>query len=221
VDVPAALPDDDVLAEPIRARLFAALTDLRRPATAPELAALVRRHPNTVRVQLRLLEDAGLIECRSQRPPRGRPRHMWTVAPGARPGGRPPDAHANLGRWLARAMARGGAQLHEVEAAGRQIGAELAPDRPMARVTAAMQDALTALGFAPSAEAIPDGSRYVLANCPYRDAVAENPAVVCTLHRGITQGLLDRLDPPSRLTSFVARDPYQAGCSIEIATGAG
>jgi len=76
-------------------------------------------------------------------------------------------------------------------------------------------------GVEGSCGTIPDGSRYVLANCPYRDAVAENPAVVCTLHRGITQGLLDRLDPPSRLTSFVARDPYQAGCSIEIATGAG
>ena len=54
-------------------------------------------------------------------------------------------------------------------------------------------------------------------NCPYREAVAENPRVVCTLHRGITQGLLDRLDPASRVTAFVARDPFTAGCLIELA----
>ena len=82
-----------------------------------------------------------------------------------------------------------------------------------------MQDALTALGFAPRAEPTgqEDALRYVLGNCPYRQAVAENPRVVCTLHRGITQGLLDRLQPPSSVTAFVARDPFTAGCLIELA----
>ena len=38
----------------------------------------------------------------------------------------------------------------------------------------AMRDALSALGFAPRAEPLAEGVRYVLGNCPYRDAVAQN-----------------------------------------------
>jgi hypothetical protein len=50
--------------------------------------------------------------------------------------------------------------------------------------------------------------------------VRENQSAICTLHRGITAGLLDRLDPKARLADFVAKDPYEAGCLIEIAAAA-
>jgi predicted ArsR family transcriptional regulator len=208
--------DDDVLAAPIRARLFAALAALRRPATTRELAGQVGRHANTARVQLQRLAEAGLIECRTEPQARGRPRHTWAILPGARPGGAAPEAHADLSRWLARALREGHA-LSDVEAAGREIGRGLAPRRVEGGVRQAMQDALTALGFAPRSEATDaDGLRYVLCNCPYRDAVAENQPVVCTLHRGMTRGLLDRLAPERSLTAFVAKDPLSAGCLIEL-----
>jgi predicted ArsR family transcriptional regulator len=208
--------DDDVLAEPIRARLLAALADLRRPASTDELAARVARHPNSARVQLQRLADAGLIERRRQAGPRGRPRHLWAIRADARPGGAAPEAHADLGRWLARAV-RGGSTLENVEAAGRQIGREIAPDAAGGGVRQAMQDALTALGFAPRSEPTERGGlRYVLGNCPYREAVAENQPVVCTLHRGMTQGLLEGFASSRRLTAFVAKDPYTAGCLIDL-----
>jgi predicted ArsR family transcriptional regulator len=219
MDLSAPLAEDDVLAAPIRARLFEALASLRRPATTDELAPMVGRHPNSVRVQLRRLADAGLVEPRTERLARGRPRQLWAIHPDARPAGRAPEAHGDLGRWLARAM-RHGAGLADVEATGRSIGRELAPAASGRGIREAMQDALTALGFAPRGEAAGEGRwRYVLANCPYRDAVAENPAVVCSLHRGITAGMIERLDPSHALEEFVARDPYRAGCLIEMAAG--
>jgi hypothetical protein len=46
--------------------------------------------------------------------------------------------------------------------------------------------------------------------------VRENQPVVCTLHRGITRGLLDVLDPDAQLADFVPRDPDKAGCLIEL-----
>jgi predicted ArsR family transcriptional regulator len=73
MEVPA-YSDDDALADPLRARLFGALGELRRPATTQELAARVERHPNTVRIQLRRLADAGLLERQVTRQKRGRPR---------------------------------------------------------------------------------------------------------------------------------------------------
>ena len=214
--------DDDVLSVPIRARLFAALTELRRPARTEELARRVGRHPNTVRVQLQRLADAGLLERRLIRQARGRPHHEWAISPGARPVGEPPQAHGQLGRWLARALAPAGGSLADIEAGGRDIGRDIAPDPAGRPVGHAMQDALTALGFAPRPERdAPGHIRYVLENCPYRDAVRENQPAICTLHRGITQGLIDRLDPSATLTDFVAKDPYEAGCLIELAaTGA-
>ena len=209
-------PDDGPLASPTRARLFTALAELRRPATTQELADLTGRHLNTVRVALQRLEAEGLLECRTEPQARGRPRHVWAIAATARLGGAAPEAHGNLSRWLARAMV-GGPGLAEVETTGREIGRELAPDAKGRGLRESMHDALAALGFAPRAEAAGDGLRYVLGNCPYRDAVRENPAVVCTLHRGITQGLLDRLNPETVLKGFVARDPFAAGCLIELA----
>jgi len=44
--------------------------------------------------------------------------------------------------------------------------------------------------------------------------VRENQEAVCTLHRGITRGLLDVLQPQAKLAGFVPRDPYAAGCLI-------
>jgi predicted ArsR family transcriptional regulator len=55
-----------------------------------------------------------------------------------------------------------------------------------------------------------------LGNCPYRDAVRENQEVVCTLHRGLTRGLLDMLEPQAKLAAFVPRDPDEAGCLVEL-----
>ena len=167
MDLSTPLPEDDVLSAPIRARLFTALAGLRRAATTDELAREVGRHPNTTRAQLQRLVDAGLVERRVERQRRGRPRHTWAILPTARPGGDPPQAHGDLSRWLTRAMSRRD-RLTDVEAAGREIGRDLAPEAEGRSLRDVMQDALTALGFAPRAEPTgqEDALRYVLGNAP-------------------------------------------------------
>ena len=210
----------DPLASPTRRRLFEELVSLRRPATTLELAERVGRHHNWTRTELARLAGAGLVERRTAPRPRGRPRHEWSVAPEARPGGRAPEAYTALGRWLARAVGRGGG-LEGVEEAGREIGRELVPAARAGSPAETLHDVLAALGFAPRLES--DGRvalRYVLGNCPYREAVRENQMAVCTLHRGITRGLLERLDPAAHLASFVPRDPETAGCIIDVAPAA-
>jgi predicted ArsR family transcriptional regulator len=186
---------DDVLAQPTRARLFAVLSELSRPASTEELAALLELHPNGVRLHLERLSDAGLLARERRRQRRGRPRDMWAIAPGAQPGGDPPSAYADLGRWLARIIQPKKSTLRTVEASGREIGMGLAPTDDRA-AEEKMHGALVSLGFQPRRELDPDGGlTYRLCNCPYRDAVNENRDVVCTLHRGITRGLLDEITP--------------------------
>lgn len=80
-----------------------------------------------------------------------------------------------------------------------------------------MHSALAAMGFQPTRELNASGTlTYRLGNCPYRDAAHERQQVVCGLHRGVTRGLLDAIDPKTKLTGFVPNDPYQAGCLIEL-----
>jgi predicted ArsR family transcriptional regulator len=215
VDIPTTAPGDP-LALPVRIQLMTILGELLRPATTQELAERVGRHPNTIRLQLERLAEAGLLERRTVTQARGRPRHVWTIAAAARPGGAAPQGHGRLAGWLARALSRPPG-LSEVERVGREAGREIAPRRNDRPLGDAMQDALAALGFAPRHERpTPSTLRYVLRNCPYRSAVQENRDAVCTLHRGATAGLLDGIDPDARLTRFVPKDPAVAGCVIEV-----
>lgn len=208
---------DELLAQPTRHRLFGLLAELGRSAGTDELATRLALHPNGVRVHLERLREGGLVERARIRQARGRPRDMWTLAPRARASVEPQRAYADLGRWLARAISPGANSLRTVEATGREIGRSIAQDAHAGPAEEMMHGTLTAMGFAPSRHAEPSGAlTYELCNCPYREAVRENQPVVCTLHRGITRGLLDVLAPETKLTAFVARDPESAGCSIEL-----
>jgi DNA-binding transcriptional ArsR family regulator len=164
----------DALAQPTRARLFALLGELRRPAHTEELATRVGLHPNGVRMQLERLQDAGLVVRGRERLALGRPRDTWVISPDAQPGGDPPTGYADLGRWLVRAITAGKLRVRDVEATGRQIGKDLAPRE------------------------------------------SDRPQVVCGLHRGIARGLLDAINPKTKLTAFVPKDLYTAGCLIEL-----
>lgn len=216
MDLPST--PEDVLAQPTRARLFALLGELRRPATTDELARAIGRHPNGVRLHLERLAAARLIVRERARQPRGRPRDLWRISADARPGGAPPHAYADVARWLARALADGEGGRVDLERAGRRIGRELAPSDDGARpVPERFFDVLAALGFQPRRERRgPNRIAFRLDNCPYRAVAADPERVVCRLHRGITLGLVDGIAPGLRLTAFVARDPDQAGCCLEL-----
>ena len=207
---------DDVLTQPTRRRLFDLFAELGGAATAGQLAARLDLHPNGVRRHLLRMRDAGLLVERQVAQSRGRPRAEWAVAPDAAPDSGAPEAYRALAGWLARSIPASPARLRDVERAGREIGRELA-QAANGRGEQVIDDVLAALGFRPVVQR--DGSGRLtcrLRNCPYRDSVHENPAVVCTLHRGLTRGLLDEVAPTSRLTRFVPHDPDRAGCEIEV-----
>jgi predicted ArsR family transcriptional regulator len=203
------------LAQPTRARLFALLGELEGPVATGELAQRLELHPNGVRKHMERLADAGLVVRDRSRKRRGRPRDEWSIAPDATPGGEGAQAYRQLGRWLARAIPARKKRLRDVEEAGRAIGRELAPTEAGAP-EAALATVLTGLGFQPSVWDKKGKLACTLGHCPYRDAVKENRDVVCTLHRGLTRGLLDAIAPEAELATFVPHDPDTAGCLIEV-----
>ena len=219
MDLESSAPDD-VLAQPTRARLFRLLRELRRPTTTEELAADLGLHRGGVRVHLERLERAGLVDRHRARQPRGRPRDAWSVSPRAQAQEQRPEAYAELAAWLAAAIPARPGRLREVQAAGRQLGhrlseggAEIAPEERIGALFAA-------LGFQPRSRSNAAGTVCIeLCNCPYRTAVRANQSVVCTLHRGLTEGVLDMVAPHAALRSFVPKDPDRAGCLVEIEGG--
>ncbi len=70
-----------LLGDPVRARLLETLATADAPLGIGELAAAVRRHPNSVREQLERLVDGGLV-VRLANPVgrRGRPPHRYRLA---------------------------------------------------------------------------------------------------------------------------------------------
>lgn len=214
MDVPTV--PGDVLAQPTRARLFARLGELGRAASTDELANELGLHRNGIRMHLDRLADAGLVVRERERRPQGRPRDAWSINPDARPGGNPPTAYADLGRWLVRSISTTRSRVRDIESSGREIGRELAAEGPTSTADG-MREVLGRLGFRPASKVDREGVlTYTLANCPYRDAVRENQTVVCALHRGLTRGLLDEMSPRTKLVGFLPKDPYAAGCLIQL-----
>ncbi len=203
----------------MRTRIFAALRALKRWARVEELAGNLGVHPNSVRVHLAVLEDAGLVTSKSVPSGTGRPHFEWSVVAGTVVPGQSQLEYGDLSRWLARALETNVSQ-QRVESIGREIGREVAPQRAEGQSLAeTLQIAFTSMGFQPQLDATKGELAYTLGSCPYLDAANEQPNVVCPLHKGITAGLLDALDPEARLEHFVPMDPETAGCLVGVRAG--
>ncbi len=210
--------NDDALAQSTRAAIFSLLLDEGgADLTTAQLAEQLDLHPNGVRVHLERLLEAGLVIRDRQRHGRGRPRDVWRVDPEARPGGDPPTAYRDLARWLAAAVGPGKAGVQRALETGAQIGrtTEIPDDggQPAER----LRRLLTSMGFQPVVEDDdPSNPRFILRNCPFRDVAHENAGVVCGLHRGLTEGVLEQIAPGATLHRFEVEDPTHAGCEIAI-----
>jgi predicted ArsR family transcriptional regulator len=216
MDLP--LPVEDALSQPTRAQIFSFLVERRGPAGTEEVADHFGLHPNGIRRHLERLLEGGFVTRSRVRAGQGRPRDSWAVSPEAQPGGQRPRAYSDLAGWLARAIPADATRLREIERTGREIGRELAPT-PTGDPAQDLTDALAALGFEPTLTRSERGFACRLGNCPYRDSAKESQAIVCGLHRGITAGILSRLDPQTELTEFEPRDPERAGCVIGVRAG--
>jgi predicted ArsR family transcriptional regulator len=189
----------------------AVLAALRDQPDLVEIDALARhlgRHPNTLRDHLVALLDAGLV-VRHQAPSdgRGRPRWLYGVAG-------PPvvDENAELAASLAWRIAH---QDPDPPRAAREVSRHWARQivdreglepQPTPRAgRAQVVRVLDRLGYAP----VPDGrfDKVALTRCPLLQVASDVPEVVCQVHLGVVEELLDAsgADPMrATLTPFVA-----------------
>jgi predicted ArsR family transcriptional regulator len=207
-----------------RARVLDLLRAVGGPLGVQEVAERAGLHPNTARFHLDALVNAGLAKRKPQpRQTPGRPSMAYQAAADDGPTGQ--RRYRLLAEMLTSLIAGMIRQPSEAAAeAGREWGRYLTEqpppyqrlDAPQAieKLTAALEE----IGFAPEAVADNGGYRLCLHQCPFREVAEQHQDVVCALHMGLMQGVLEQLRAPvtaDRLLPFA--EP--SVCVAELSAG--
>src|SRR5471030_708940 len=180
------------LGDETRFSMYQELASSTAALTATELAERLGLHPNTVRLHLERLREAGLVDVEPvHRGTVGRPQHVYTLANGAPGLDFDPPAHAVLAGLLAAMAERLGGDGSDAEETGRAWGREAAHRTRSGACVDVLVTQLTALGFDPAVEPDGDGTKISFLQCPFRDLAEAYPELVCNLHRGICAGALE------------------------------
>lgn len=169
------------------------------PVRVADAAAGLDLHPNTVREHLDAVVGLGLVErCTGTALGRGRPAKLYRAS-AADPVVSARD-YAGLATALAGHLARTSAHPErDARVAGIEWGHELVDESSQAGgdPRQCVLDVLTRLGFAPDVGEPPDPHRGIaLRGCPLLEAARRYPTVVCQVHFGIVEGMLERLGAP-------------------------
>ena len=199
LDGAAASPDEILPAG--QARVLAALRAAAAPLTLAQLSDATSLHVNTLRGHLDALLSRGEV-TRTAGPIEGRGRPAWRYAalgPDAAPAGELAELAVALAGAVARSSDDPAAQAN---LAGREWGARLAEQGGAAAVAGsgaadAREATLTVLGRMGFAPQRTDGRTVRLTRCPLLSAARTEPEIVCGVHLGLVQGLLEALGAPS------------------------
>jgi predicted ArsR family transcriptional regulator len=205
------------LGDETRFSMYRELAGSTRGCSAQELAASLGLHANTVRLHLDRLREAGLVEVEPVHRGRvGRPTHVYSLAPGAPGLGFDPPSYTLLAGLLAALAERVGADGEESTEIGRAWGAEAARRTRSRSCVKALVSEMSRLGFEPVAETVGSDTDMAFMHCPFRELAEAYPELVCNLHRGISEGIVNEVGGGS-VTEFATlydRDPCRVAVTV-------
>lgn len=205
------------LADATRLRILRHLVEAGHPVDIEELTRVADVHHNAVRSHLHRLVAAGLaVEGVQRRTGRGRPRLQYTADPTAvqRLGGG--AGHEQLARALSRTLAEGRSPREQGIVEGAAVAATLSPGLGLDPV-AAIERWARGQGVSVRATQDPRDASIVtlqLDRCPYAEVAAESPEVVCALHLGTAEGLVEATG--GRIDGLEPADPLRGGCALRV-----
>ena len=196
------------LADDTRYRLYRYIGLAGRPVSIREMSRRLSLHPNTLRPHLRRLEEAGLVQHEVRKAAAvGRPQTLYSARPVE---GEATRDYRLLAEMLC-GLVRGKRALEQARELAGQWGAYLVAQGgpkpgvrlPRGRNLAILQDALSRAGFDPRFRRLQGSAIEVsMRACPFRDLADDHRELVCTLHRGLVEGMLRGLKPPLELQEF-------------------
>ncbi len=182
-----------------RSQVLAVLQRSPTPLPVSEVARRLGLHLNTARFHLDHLVRGGQVDRTTEpRATPGRPRTLYRALPGASSGRR---NYRLLAEILAGSLTGQATEpAAAATAAGRAWGRSMA-DRPPTRpdsesATTGLVAVLDRVGFAPEEVTVGRRRRVLLHHCPFLEAAQRNPEVVCAVHLGLMQGVLDEMRAP-------------------------
>jgi len=195
------------LGDNTRYAIYLELARSPRPLATAEIAESLDLHANTVRPHLERMRDVGLLEARpDSRGAVGRPQNLYSLAADAPSLGLEPPVFPMMARMLLDVAAEAGLSGDPVISVGRQQGRRIAHTtpagepapglrnaedlRPCVAAALAMHDRL---GFDPTSVTEDGATTVAFGHCPFAELAESAPELVCALHRGLLEGLVEEV----------------------------
>lgn len=220
------LPVFKALGDNTRYAIYLELARSSVPLSTADIGEALELHPNTVRPHLERMRDAGLLEVDTGRQGQvGRPQHRYSLAPDAPSLGLEPSAFRLLARLVAGVAARSALDEEDIAEVGRDHGRALLMEwdgprlagpgpgsGPSPACVAVLESQLAGLGFDPATIVDGEAATVAFTRCPFRELAEAFPGVVCHLHRGMVEGIVEAAGGArvSRFGTLADRDPCQA-----------
>ncbi len=207
------------LGDNTRYAIYLELARAQVALSTSDIADTLELHPNTVRPHLERMRDAGLLHVEvDNRGVVGRPQHRYSLSADAPSLGLEPPSFPLMAGLLANLAAAYEPKADEVAQVGADHGRHVAGvrrERGHASCLEAVSAELAEMGFDPVSD--DDGKTTTIAftHCPYRSLAEAFPELVCQLHRGMIEGMVDVLGERKveRFATLDDRDP----CQVDLA----
>jgi predicted ArsR family transcriptional regulator len=196
------------LADDTRYRLYRYIGLAGRPVSIREMSRRLSLHPNTLRPHLRRLEEAGLLSREIRKSATvGRPQTVYS----AREIRIDERSDYRLLAEMLCGVVRTSRAMEEAKDLARQWGSYMVAQGgpkpgvrlPARRNLAVLQEAMARAGFDPRFRRMQGSAiEITLRDCPFRDLADDYRQLVCTLHRGLVEGMVAGLKPPVVIKEF-------------------
>jgi predicted ArsR family transcriptional regulator len=204
------------LGHPTRFAIFEHVARARDPV---RVAALVQRfglNHNAIRQHLMKLCEADLlVEELAARSGPGRPALEYRLAPEVSGTWGTASPYEQLAAALLDMAADGLSAREAGRRAGRRAARAAAGrdgEGPLEHVIAEIRRR----GFEPWTEHGPERIDVVLQGCPFLDGTSTHPDIVCEIHRGLVEGILEELDSGLEVVGFQLLRPVERACRLEL-----
>lgn len=201
------------LGDPTRHSIFEYIYEDEELVSVAELTEHFGLNHNAIRQHLNKLLAAGLVlEERVPTGGPGRPRAMYQVAPSAESRWGVAGPYERLSLMLTEIIRTGDAPDEVGRRAGERYRSGEA--ETLDEVLAEVNEAMAREGFEPEIVEHGEGRvEVVLHNCPFAASAALDPDTVCSLHRGLVEGVTGNQSKVV-LDQLIRHDPHEAGCRM-------
>ncbi len=204
------------LGDPTRYRIFRYVAASAEPVGVADLTEHLGLHRNGIRQHLAKLCEANLLlEEQAPASGPGRPRLQYRLAPSATAQWAGAGPYERLALLLIRLQGSDRSPREHGADAGRAV----IPGEPSATPLESLEAEMARWGFEPRFERRGSTVELLAGTCPFAAAASAAPDVVCEIHRGLVEGVLEAVDGSWELTGFTRRDPIRAGCRFRIRRG--